>query len=192
MWIRLSTQYLQDAVEDQHVLLQRFFEYKFRPEHDILAHITEIETMASALNDIGATTSPMQIMTKIVTTLLPSYRNFITAWGSVPNADKKIALLTSRLLKEESMLKRWNGEENIAKNAALLAQHPSPSSSFGQDHYHQASQRWTWTVEREESRCLQVWTSTITMQLLSQTLAHIACLQKAHPRRGDCKVGKES
>lgn len=124
MWIRLSTQYLQDAVEDQHVLLQRFFEYKFRPEHDILAHITEIETMASALNDIGATTSPMQIKTKIVTTLLPSYRNFITAWGSVPNADKKIALLTSRLLKEESMLKRWNGEENIAKNAALLAQHP--------------------------------------------------------------------
>lgn len=141
MWIRLSTQYLQDAVEDQHVLLQKFFEYKFQPEHDIIAHITEIETMASALNDIGATTSSIQTITKIVTTLPPTYRNFITTWGSVPNADKTIALLTSRLLKEESMMKRWNEEENTTRDAALLAKHTMPSSRYNQGIHQQAFQR---------------------------------------------------
>ena len=47
MWTRLSAQHLRNAVENQHVLQQRFFEYQYQPDHDIMTHITEVETMAS-------------------------------------------------------------------------------------------------------------------------------------------------
>lgn len=78
MWVRLSAQHVQNAAEDQHVLQHRFFEYQYNPEHDVMTHITEIETMASQLSDVGAPMNDVQIMTKIVCTLPPSYRNFTT------------------------------------------------------------------------------------------------------------------
>jgi hypothetical protein len=106
MWMRISAQHLRNAVENQHVLQQKYFEYQFQPDHDIMTHITEIETMASQLQDVEAPVSEIQIMTKIICTLPPSYRSFTKAWDSVPAAEKTIALLTSRLLKEETMAKR--------------------------------------------------------------------------------------
>jgi hypothetical protein len=79
-----------------------------------MSHITEIETMAIQLNDVGAPVTDLQIMTKIICTLPPSYRSFTTAWDSVPANEKTIALLTSRLLKEETMAKRFNrGQQDI-------------------------------------------------------------------------------
>ena len=99
MWTRLSAQHLRNTVENQHVLQQRFFEYQFQPDHDIMAHITEVETMSTQLSDVGAPFTPLQIMTKIRCTLPPSYRSFITAWDSIPASERTIALLTSRLLK---------------------------------------------------------------------------------------------
>ncbi len=104
--MRISAQHLRNAVENQHVLQQKYFEYQFQPDHDIMTHITEIETMASQLQDVEAPVSEIQIMTKIICTLPPSYRSFTKAWDSVPAAEKTIALLTSRLLKEETMAKR--------------------------------------------------------------------------------------
>ena len=73
MWRRLSAQHLRNAVENQHVLQQRFFEYQYQPDHDIMTHITEVETMASQLSDVEAPVSDIQIMTKILCTLPPSY-----------------------------------------------------------------------------------------------------------------------
>ena len=106
MWTRLSAQHLRNAVENQHVLQQKFFEYQYQLDDDIMTHITEVETMASQLSDVEAPVSDIQIMTKILCTLPPSYRAFTTAWDSVPATEKTIALLTSRLLKEETMAKR--------------------------------------------------------------------------------------
>jgi hypothetical protein len=98
MWMRISAQHLRNAVENQHVLQQKFFEYQFQPDHDIMTHITEIETMASQPQDVEAPVSEIQFITKIICTLPPSYRSFTTAWDSVPAAEKTIALLTSRIL----------------------------------------------------------------------------------------------
>lgn len=121
MWTRLSAQHLRNAVENQHVLQQKFFEYQYQPDHDIMTHITEVETMASQLSDVEAPVSDIQIMTKILCTLPPSYRGFTTAWDSVPAAEKTIALLTSRLLKEETMAKRWTRGQRDAQDAAFFA-----------------------------------------------------------------------
>lgn len=91
-----------------------------------MTHITEIETMASQLQDVEAPVSEIQIMTKIICTLPPSYRSFTTAWDSVPAAEKTIALLTSRLLKEETMAKRWSKGQPDANDTAFFA-HNFPS-----------------------------------------------------------------
>lgn len=79
MWCRLSAQHLINAFENQHVLPQRFFEYQYQASNDIMAHITENETMAAQHSDVGVPVTTLQIMTKIISTLPPSYRNFITA-----------------------------------------------------------------------------------------------------------------
>ena len=63
-----------------------------------MSHITEIETIANQLRDINAPVTVSQIMTKIICTLPPSYRGFISAWESVPVTDSTIDTLTSRLL----------------------------------------------------------------------------------------------
>ena len=68
MWVRLSAQHLTNSVENQHVMQQRFFEYLFKPENDMLTHITEIELMASQLTDVGAPVTAVQIITKIIST----------------------------------------------------------------------------------------------------------------------------
>ena len=47
MWQRISTQHLKNAADNQHALEQRFFEHRFHPEHDVMYHITEIETIAN-------------------------------------------------------------------------------------------------------------------------------------------------
>lgn len=128
MWVRLSAQYLRNAVDNRYVLQTRFFEYRFKPDNDIMAHITEIETMATQLTDTGAEIDAISIMTKIICTLPPSYRSFVTAWDSVPFADRTMALLTSRLLKEEEMAKRWNTGKPDSQDAAFFA-HQNPSYS---------------------------------------------------------------
>ncbi|XP_032780122.2 uncharacterized protein LOC116918511 [Daphnia magna] len=62
MWLRISTQHLKNAADNQHALEQRFFEYRFHPEHDVMHHITEIETIANQLQDINAPVTESQIV----------------------------------------------------------------------------------------------------------------------------------
>jgi hypothetical protein len=132
MWNRLSAQHLQDAAENQHALQHRFYEYQYQPGHDIMSHITEIETMASRLSDVGAPMSDIQIMTKIICTLPPSYRNFATVWDSVPVNERTIPLLTARLLKEESSALRWSrGQPDAADTAFFARNYPSNANSSG-------------------------------------------------------------
>lgn len=123
MWVRLSAQYLINAVENRHVLQARFFEYRYKPDHDIMSHVTEVETMATELADVGAPVDSISIMTKIICTLPPSYRSFITAWDSVPFEQRTMAILTFRLLKEEPMAKRWSTGQPDSQDAAYFAHH---------------------------------------------------------------------
>lgn len=78
-----------------------------------MAHITAIETMATHLNDAGATMDPIQVMTKVVCTLPPTFENFLSVWDNVPANEKIMQLLTSRLLREESVKKRWSSEDTV-------------------------------------------------------------------------------
>lgn len=94
-----------------------------------MAHIAEVKTHGLHSKQDWIYDIPSQIMTKIENTLPSRCRNILTAWGSVPNEHTNIAPLTSWLLKEESMVERWNEDDKIARDAALLAKHMTTSSN---------------------------------------------------------------
>lgn len=110
MWQKLSTQYMQNATDSRHILKQQFFELKFDPKKDIASHINEIECIVKQLKDIGEEVEEIDITNKIICMLPQSFRNFITVWDAAPENDKTLSLLTSRLLKEERMNKRFDNE----------------------------------------------------------------------------------
>ena len=137
IWERISTQHLRSAAEDQHVLQQRFYEYQYQSEHDMLTHIIEIETMAAQLKEVGAQVSDVQIMAKIICTLPHNYSNFATAWDSVAARDKTISALKSRLLKEEDLVKSRNNAKPDSADSAFFVQNRSlPHNRRGHDQNH--------------------------------------------------------
>ena len=133
MWARLTAQHEQSASENKYFLQQRFFEYSYQQGHDVLSHITAVEAMSNQLNDLGAPVSELQIITKILCTLPPSFRSVVSAWDNLDESKKKLSLLTSRLLKEESLNKVYDSNENPADTAffakRLPSSAPNPSSN---------------------------------------------------------------
>ena len=121
MWVKLSTQYLQKAAENKHLLQDQFFKYEYHHEHKVMDHITAIESMASSLDDLGAPMTELQVISKIVCTLPPSFRHFMSAWDNVPEQEKTLATLTARLLKEESMNALYNDAETNKRDLAFFS-----------------------------------------------------------------------
>ncbi len=70
MWKRLSSQYEQAAQENQHSLIQRFYEYQYDKDKSVMDHVTAVETFARQLSDIGSPLTEPQIIFKIHCTLL--------------------------------------------------------------------------------------------------------------------------
>jgi transposase InsO family protein len=119
MWTRLTDQYEQVASENKHFLRQRFYQYEFNKEHDIAAHITMIESMANQLNDMGVSVDEIDIVTKIIVTLPPSYKHIVSVWDNMDDSKKTLQSLRSRLFKEEARNKGCQEEDGA--NAAFFA-----------------------------------------------------------------------
>jgi transposase InsO family protein len=119
MWTRLTDQYEQVASENKHFLRQRFYQYEFNKEHDIAAHITMIESMANQLNDMGVSVDEIDIFTKIIVTLPPSYKHIVSVWDNMDDSKKTLQSLRSRLFKEEARNKGCQEEDGA--NAAFFA-----------------------------------------------------------------------
>lgn len=49
MWTRMSTQYLQRAADNKHLLHRELLSLNYQEGKDIMTHVTDIETMASQL-----------------------------------------------------------------------------------------------------------------------------------------------
>ncbi|KZS10312.1 Uncharacterized protein APZ42_025252 [Daphnia magna] len=126
MWVRLTTQHAQNAAENKHLLMQQFFEYKYHPEHSVMSHISAIELLASQLKDLNEPVTEAQVITKILVTLPPSYRHFLSVWDNVPIKNRNIQTLTQRLLKEENVTKIYNnGQADAADSAFFTNNFPS-------------------------------------------------------------------
>lgn len=129
MWVRLSTQHAQNAAEIKHLLIQKFFEYKYNPDHNVMSHISAIELVASQLKDLNEPVTEAQVLNKILVTLPPSSGHFLSVWDNVPIEERNIRLLTQRLLKEENVTKLYNGGQAYAIDAAFLTSYYSSHSN---------------------------------------------------------------
>jgi hypothetical protein len=67
-----------------------------------MSYISAIENLAEQLKNMGEAPTLLQITTKIIYTLPPHLRGFITTWESLPEEEQTIPLLTSKILNEES------------------------------------------------------------------------------------------
>jgi hypothetical protein len=103
----------------QNVPFQQFLNYQYKEGHDISSHVTAIELMASQLQDVGSPVSDVQVITKVVSTLPPSYHHVIAAWENLDDSKKTINLLRARLMKQEAMNQQY-GEVDTA-DAAFFA-----------------------------------------------------------------------
>jgi hypothetical protein len=80
--------------------------------------------MAEELKSVEAPVTDQQLIERILQTLPPSYYNFISAWESVPLAERSISSLTSRLILEETRMKSRTNGPNPA-DIAFFASHPN-------------------------------------------------------------------
>jgi hypothetical protein len=129
MWVRLTTQHAQNAAENKHLLMQQFFEYKYHPDHSVMSHISAIELLASQLKDLNEPVTEAQVMTKILVTLPPSFRHFLSVWDNVPAKNRNIQTLTQRLLKEENVTKIYNNGQSDAADSAFFSNNFPPQQS---------------------------------------------------------------
>ena len=69
----------------------------------MMSFISSVQQMAAQLTDLQLPISELQVISKVLMSLPANYLHFVSAWDSVPAAEKTITLLISRLLKEEKM-----------------------------------------------------------------------------------------
>jgi hypothetical protein len=88
-------------------------------------HITAIETIAEQLKNMGEPQTRLQICTKIIYTLPPHLHGFIAVWEALPEEEKTIALLTAKILNEESKNAIFKPQSKIIKqeNTTLCLTH---------------------------------------------------------------------
>lgn len=99
-------------------------------ENNVLSHVnrvwktaTQRRTTKRELRNRNSAVSEQQVVMKFLATLPPSYRHFLSAWQSVPPAEKTIDNLTTRLVGEEIMSIERNGGEADPAITAFFATH---------------------------------------------------------------------
>jgi hypothetical protein len=126
----MSTQYLQRAADNKHLLHREFLSLDYQEGTEIMTHVTNIETMASQLKELDVHVSDDEIMAKILSTLPRTFEHMETAWDSMQSNEKTLDNLRARLIQKERKIKRRQSENNgsrkeereaLAANIILLA-----------------------------------------------------------------------
>ena len=131
MWSRIQTVHAQVVADNEHLITAKFFNYKYQPGHSVMSHVAAIEQMVAHLKGLNGPISEVQVMSKILQTLPPSYRHFLSAWDNVPRDVNSIKLLTPRLVQEETRTKQYNnGGSDQAFFAGSLPQSTQSTNSM--------------------------------------------------------------
>ena len=102
MWDRLSQLYESRSKLSINLLLQEFHAYKMTESIDMTTHISNVETMARRLGDLGKSIDEADLVAKLLQ-LPPRYRHLISAWDNLDESKQTVANLLPRLLKEEKL-----------------------------------------------------------------------------------------
>ncbi|PBC25191.1 Copia protein [Apis cerana cerana] len=79
------------------MLLQQWYSYQKQPDDDVTTHIVKLENLAHRLQTLSEKIPNQMIITKILITLPPSFKYFISAWESTqPNERTYQSYLTHK------------------------------------------------------------------------------------------------
>src|SRR5580765_2013721 len=126
MWEKLLSIYEQKSDTSITLVQQKFYSYVMDINDNIAQHISKLENLSRKLAQLGEPISDSMLMTKILMTLPENYKHFYSAWDSIPNENKTLSNLTSRLMVEETRHGQTQVQQNIAENSAFSAK-----KSFG-------------------------------------------------------------
>ena len=112
MWSKLETIFDQQNETSIHLLQERFYKYAKDSSDDIATHISKLEELAWKMERLGEKVSDSMLITKILMTLPSSFSHFHTAWDLTDETKRTLAILTARLIMEESRINA--GEKYVA------------------------------------------------------------------------------
>lgn len=130
MWDKLLSVYEQKSDSSVTLIQQKFYSYVMNPDDNMAIHISKLESLSRKLKQLGEPISDSMLMTKILMTLPENYKHFYSAWDSIPNVDKTLSNLSSRLMVEETRQTQTHDvQRDTASSSAFSAK-----KSFG-THY---------------------------------------------------------
>ncbi|KZR97242.1 Uncharacterized protein APZ42_007996, partial [Daphnia magna] len=112
MYARIRNQHSRNAADNRLILLQQFTEYKYKQGHNMTSHVTALELLWSKLTDVGEQIMETQVISKILSTLPPSYRHFYTTWNNSPEEGRTVKLLLAKLQEEQAISQAFNKKED--------------------------------------------------------------------------------
>ncbi|XP_046452753.1 uncharacterized protein LOC124200527 [Daphnia pulex] len=119
MWMKLETEYEEDAADNAPLLWTKFYGCTFRPSQSVSSFLTELEQIAFRLKSLNIAIDDNQIMAKILMSLPPEFRVFAFAWDSTPVAEKTLKKLTTRLIALDKSLRNDEEAKSTSDTAYL-------------------------------------------------------------------------
>lgn len=104
MWARLQEMYESKPDTSIHMLNQQWYTLTNNENDNMTLYITKVQDLAHRLKQMGETVPDKQILMRILLTLRPAFRHFVTAWESTDQAGKTLTNLVGRLVTEEVRL----------------------------------------------------------------------------------------
>lgn len=118
MWDKLMSVYEQKSETSVHMLLQQWYNLQKSSSDDIITNVARLEDLAHRLQNLGEKIPDQMIITKILMTMPPSYKHFISAWESTQADERTLINVVARLTIEEARMGQSEKSESAAFTAA--------------------------------------------------------------------------
>ncbi|KAK3908902.1 Retrovirus-related Pol polyprotein from transposon TNT 1-94 [Frankliniella fusca] len=131
MFARLKAIYEKSNDRQRCVLLQNLYDFKFNPKKDAMSNISDLETIVYRLKALKENINDNMVISKILSALPPSYKDFKRFWGGIAEEKKTLEELKSSLQTEEEDYQKTNptqttsnveSEDNICMNVEKKSQ----------------------------------------------------------------------
>ena len=114
---KLNEVYAQTDESNKLIVQQQYYAAKLERNENVATYVSRIEALAAQLKELQLPQADTSVIAKVIGGLPDKYASFVTAWESVPTTSQTLAILTSRLVREESRM-----SSRDAYGAALTVQ----------------------------------------------------------------------
>lgn len=120
MWLKIETQYASNAADLEANCLTSLYNFKHDPGKDIMCHINGVLAFTNKLREIGKPMAELHIINIITSSLPESYARARSIWTLVPEAERTVNNLISKLKAEETIIASYlkPAKEDIALHAS--------------------------------------------------------------------------